>query len=136
MSSNFRLACSQSSQSYDSRLFFSTHISNPFRTCFTLVHDLLNIPSPLDCKTVYPLSLPPTLITVISFPSTSNLKIEEHLNKVHSSLASSMQAPGTLRSHGLTGKALQESNNYGPGHVRFAGLVGLYTRAKDQEKLE
>jgi len=39
---------------------------------------------------------------------TSDLKIEEHLNKVLSSAAASIYALETLRSHGLTGKALQE----------------------------
>ena len=47
-------------------------------------------------------------MTILGVTLTSDLKIEEHLNKVLSSAASPIYALGTLRSHGLTGKALQE----------------------------
>src|SRR6218665_3508617 len=75
---------------------------------------------------------------ILGITLTSDLKIEEHLNKVLSSATSSIYALGTLRSHGLTGKALQEVTRATTmPQVMYASPAWWgYTRAKDQEKLE
>src|SRR6218665_4088565 len=77
-------------------------------------------------------------IKILGVTLTSDLKIEEHLNKVLSSAASSIYALGTLRSHGLTGKALQEvTRATNTAQVMYASPAWSgYIRAKDKEKLE
>src|SRR6218665_3589724 len=75
---------------------------------------------------------------ILGVTLTSDLKIEEHLNKVLSSAASSIYALETLRIHGLTGKALHEVTRATTmAQVMYASPAWWgYTKAKDQEKLE
>ena len=65
---------------------------------------------------------------ILGVTLSSDLTFEEHLNKILSKATSSMYALGTLKSHGLTGSALNviTKATSGPSDVRRAGMVGLY----------
>jgi len=67
---------------------------------------------------------------ILGITLTSDLKIEEHLNKVLSSAASSMYALGHSE---VTVLQARHSKNYGPDPVCLTGLVGLYKSEGSRE---